>query len=74
MGSAAGNPHGESAFQRFVFARLPGRTTPGFLTGTFTFKRADQQVFSGQDDFASLYVPIAEATVFFAVAMRVRQV
>ena len=31
-----GGPGSENAFQRFVLARLPGRTTPGFLTGSFT--------------------------------------
>jgi uncharacterized membrane protein len=31
----------ENAFQRFVLAQLPGRTTPGFLTGTFTLERND---------------------------------
>jgi uncharacterized membrane protein len=36
-----GGSGSEEAFKRFVFARLPGRTTPGFLTGTFTLRRAD---------------------------------
>src|SRR5262245_18534792 len=31
-----GNPRTREAFKRFVLARLPGRTTPGFLTGSFT--------------------------------------
>jgi uncharacterized membrane protein len=34
-----GKPGSESAFKRFVLARLPGRTTPGFLTGAFTLRR-----------------------------------
>ena len=34
-----GKPGSESAFKRFVLARLPGRTTPGFLTGAFTLSR-----------------------------------
>ena len=37
-----GKPESQSVFQKFVLARLPGRTTPGFLTGTFTLKRRDQ--------------------------------
>jgi len=28
-------------FKRFVLARLPGRTAPGFLTGRFTLERRD---------------------------------
>src|SRR5512145_1271652 len=36
-----GGPGSENAFKRFVLARLPGRTTPGFLTGSFTFRRKD---------------------------------
>src|SRR5262249_51902713 len=30
-----GSDEGAAAFQRFVLAQLPGRTAPGFLTGTF---------------------------------------
>lgn len=36
-----GRPDSEAAFKRFVLARLPGRTTPGFVTGTFTLTRSD---------------------------------
>jgi uncharacterized membrane protein len=36
-----GSGENENAFQRFVLAQLPGRTTPGFLTGTFTLERND---------------------------------
>jgi len=36
-----GNADAQSAFQRFVLAQLPGRTTPGFLTGSFTLTRRD---------------------------------
>ena len=39
--SGIGGPGSGNAFKRFVLARLPGRTTPGFLTGTFTLKRSD---------------------------------
>jgi len=65
-----GNPHGENAFKRFVFARLPGRTTPGFLTGTFTFKRADQQVFS----LCTVYVPTNHLYVGDVVVLPVEDV
>jgi uncharacterized membrane protein len=39
--SGFGNPDAQNAFQRFVFAQLPGRTTPGFLTGSFRLRRLD---------------------------------
>jgi uncharacterized membrane protein len=39
--SGFGNPDAQSAFQRFVLAQLPGRTTPGFLTGSFELQRRD---------------------------------
>lgn len=42
-----------SAFQRFVFARLPGRTTPGFVTGSFTLSRAD----GTSEALCAVYVP-----------------
>jgi uncharacterized membrane protein len=48
-----GKPESQSVFQRFVFARLPGRTTPGFLTGTFTLKRRDQTA----ESFCTVYIP-----------------
>ena len=41
------------AFQRFVLARLPGRTTPGFLTGTFELRRQDGTTHR----LCSVYVP-----------------
>jgi uncharacterized membrane protein len=40
-------------FQRFVLARLPGRTTPGFLTATFVLKRAD----GAEEVLCTVYVP-----------------
>lgn len=43
----------QAGFQRFVFARLPGRTTPGFLTGTFVLKRAD----GTEESLCTVYVP-----------------
>jgi uncharacterized membrane protein len=36
-----------------VLARLPGRTTPGFLTGRFVLSRAD----GTQASMCSVYVP-----------------
>ena len=48
-----GSPKSKEAFQRFVLVRLPGRTTPGFLTGSFTLRRADGQA----QDLCSVYVP-----------------
>jgi uncharacterized membrane protein len=43
----------QRAFQRFVFARLPGRTTPGFVTGSFTLTRADNTVWT----LVTVYIP-----------------
>jgi uncharacterized membrane protein len=51
--SGIGGPGAENAFQRFVLARLPGRTTPGFLTGTFTLRRRDGSV----HEVCTVYVP-----------------
>jgi len=48
-----GDPEQQSAFQRFVFARLPGRTTPGFVTNTFTLRRLDDTVYT----LCSVYIP-----------------
>ncbi len=48
-----GSSESGGAFQRFVFAQLPGRTTPGFLTGTFTLTRADGR----QYKLCTIYVP-----------------
>jgi uncharacterized membrane protein len=48
-----GDPEQRSAFQRFVFARLPGRTTPGFVTNTFTMRRTDNTVYR----LCAVYIP-----------------
>lgn len=40
-------------FKRFVFARLGGRTTPGFLTGNFTLEGPD----GGEQALCTVYVP-----------------
>ena len=41
------------AFKRFVLARLRGRTTPGFLTGSFELTRQDGTV----ESLCTVYVP-----------------
>jgi uncharacterized membrane protein len=51
--SGFGNPDAQSAFQRFVLAQLPGRTTPGFLTGSFTLRRRD----GTQYTLHTVYIP-----------------
>lgn len=51
--SGIGGPGSENAFKRFVLARLPGRTTPGFLTGTFTLKRKD----GAEHEVCTVYIP-----------------
>ncbi len=43
----------EVAFQRFVLARLPGRTTPGFLMGSFDLEKRD----GTRTRLVSVYVP-----------------
>lgn len=48
-----GSPDSGNAFQRFVFAQLPGRTAPGFLTGTFTLTRHDGK----QYQLCTVYIP-----------------
>jgi uncharacterized membrane protein len=51
--SGIGGPGTENAFKRFVIARLPGRTTPGFLTGSFTLRRRD----GAEQEVCTVYVP-----------------
>ncbi len=48
-----GGPGSENAFKRFVLARLPGRTTPGFLTGRFQLRTRD----GGAREVCTVYVP-----------------
>jgi uncharacterized membrane protein len=48
-----GGTGSEDAFKRFVFARLPGRTTPGFLTGAFTLEGND----GVRRSLCTVYVP-----------------
>jgi uncharacterized membrane protein len=51
--SGFGDPDSQEAFKRFVFVRLPGRTTPGFVTGSFTLTSRDGAVFT----LLTVYVP-----------------
>ena len=51
--SGFGKPESQGAFKRFVFARLPGRTTPGFVTSTFRFQRADNTSY----ELCAVYIP-----------------
>jgi uncharacterized membrane protein len=48
-----GGPGAENAFKRFVLARLPGRTTLGFLTGSFTLRLSDGR----ERELCAVYVP-----------------
>jgi uncharacterized membrane protein len=51
--SGIGGPGAEHAFKRFVLARMPGRTAPGFLTGTFTLRLKDGRA----QEVCTVYVP-----------------
>jgi uncharacterized membrane protein len=51
--SGFGSPQAENAFQSFVLAQLPGRTTPGFLMNSFELTRRDGRVFR----LCTVYVP-----------------
>jgi uncharacterized membrane protein len=48
-----GNMQQSESFKRFVLARLRGRTTPGFLTGTFELEQADGSV----RELCTVYIP-----------------
>jgi uncharacterized membrane protein len=65
-----GKEDSQSAFQRFVFARLPGRTTPGFVTGTFTLTRLDNTVYT----LCAVYVPTNHLYVGDVVILPVEDV
>lgn len=65
-----GGAGAERAFQRFVLARLPGRTTPGFVMGTFKLAMRDGQSF----DVASVYVPTNHLYVGDVVVLPVEDV
>lgn len=47
------DPRTREAFKRFVLARLRGRTTPGFLTGSFTLTGTDGM----KKRLCTVYVP-----------------
>jgi len=57
-------------FKRFVFARLPGRTTPAFVTGTFSFRRRDDTVYT----LCTVYVPTNHLYVGDVVVLPVEDV
>jgi uncharacterized membrane protein len=65
-----GDPEQRSAFQRFVFARLPGRTTPGFVTNTFTLRRTDNTLYT----LCSVYIPTNHLYVGDVVILPVEDV
>ena len=65
-----GKEDAQSAFQRFVFARLPGRTTPGFVTGTFTLTRADGSAWP----LCCVYIPTNHLYVGDVVVLPVEDV
>jgi len=68
--SGIGGPGSEHAFKRFVLARLPGRTTPGFLTGSFTLRFKD-----GSDRaVCTVYVPTNHLYVGDVVVLPVEDV
>jgi uncharacterized membrane protein len=68
--SGIGGPGSEHAFQRFVLARLPGRTTPGFLTGTFTLRFKDGR----EHEVCTVYVPTNHLYVGDVVVLPVEDV
>jgi uncharacterized membrane protein len=65
-----GSERSAAAFKRFVFARLPGRTTPGFLTGSFTLQRAD----GTRETLCTVYVPTNHLYVGDVVVLPERDV
>jgi uncharacterized membrane protein len=65
-----GKEDAQSAFQRFVFARLPGRTTPGFVTATFTLTRADNTAYT----LCTVYVPTNHLYVGDVVVLPIEDV
>ena len=68
--SGIGGPGSEQAFKRFVLARLPGRTTPGFLTGSFTLRAKDGQ----EHAVCTVYVPTNHLYVGDVVVLPVEDV
>jgi uncharacterized membrane protein len=68
--SGFGGPQSKEAFQRFVFARLPGRTTPGFVTGSFKLTLRDGVT----HDVLAVYVPTNHLYVGDVVILPVEDV
>ncbi len=68
--SGLGGPQSKDAFQRFVFARLPGRTVPGFVTGTFKLTLRDGVTY----DVLTVYVPTNHLYVGDVVILPVEDV
>ena len=68
--SGFGGPQSKDAFQRFVFARLPGRTTPGFVTGSFKLTLRDGVT----HDVLTVYVPTNHLYVGDVVILPVEDV
>ena len=68
--SGFGKPDAQNAFKRFVLARLPGRTTPGFVTGTFTLTRADNTAYA----LCTVYIPTNHLYVGDVVVLPVEDV
>src|SRR2546427_4970106 len=66
--AGVGGPGQRSAVRRFVFARLPGRTTPGFVTNTFTLRRTDNTLYT----LCSAYIPTHHLYVGDVVILPVR--
>jgi uncharacterized membrane protein len=65
-----GRPVPGIGFATTVLARLPGRTTPGFLTGTFTLRRSD----GSQQEVCTVYVPTNHLYVGDVVVLPVTDV
>ena len=68
--SGFGGPQSKDAFHRFVLARLPGRTTPGFVTGSFKLTLRDGIA----HDVLTVYVPTNHLYVGDVVILPVEDV
>ena len=68
--SGFGGPQSKDAFQRFVFARLPGRTTPGFVTGSFKLTLRDGLT----HEVLTVYIPTNHLYVGDVVVLPVEDV
>ncbi len=68
--SGIGGPGSEHAFKHFVLARLPGRTTPGFLTGSFKLRFKD----GIEHEVCTVYVPTNHLYVGDVVVLPIEDV